>query len=60
MMEGHEVVALAILEKLVEMRRNQPRISADDIRVDCSTAHAYAESFMKMVPPPPPPEPRGF
>lgn len=59
-MERHQVIALAVLEKLVEMRRNQPRISADDIRVDCSTAHAYAESFLKMTPPAQPPKPKGF
>lgn len=55
----HEDVALEALKILMDHRRNQVQFTADDIRSDCHVAHAYAEQFMKLVPPKVP-KPQGF
>lgn len=55
----HEDVALEALKILIGARRSQVQITADDVRSDCHCAHAYAEQFMKLVPPKTP-KPQGF
>lgn len=56
-MGEQELIALEALKVIMQFRRNQPKITDDDIAIDVRTAHRYAEFFVEMKPPP---KPRGF